>query len=199
MSRGFLLEIPHSTRGSHPLVGWPQRCLRTRGERDLDTTRRSRPDFDSVSAGSIAQRAILRSDGSRALRDFEISCPALSTHLWWELRMWKGSPPHRRRRRVYGKHDHADVARPFHRTLIPRKTGTSALSRIPVASNRNLSASYTPLIFLKFGRRHPRPRRRPPARHCHRRRRPGLRGGGDEGPFHQPAARTPRWQGRDAL
>jgi hypothetical protein len=121
--------------------------LRTRGERDLDTTRRSRPDFDSVSAGSIAQRAILRSDGLRALRDFEISCPALSTHLWWELKMRKGSPPHRRRRRVYGKHDPADVARPFHRTLIPRKTGTSALSRIPVASNWTLICFLHPVNF----------------------------------------------------
>src|SRR5436190_853327 len=123
MSRGFLLEIPHSTRGSHPLVGWPKRCLRTRGSETwmrLDV-------LAQISAGLIAQRAILRSDGSRALRDFEISRPALSTHLWWELTMRKGSPPHRRRRRVYGKHDPADVARLFHRTLIPRKTGTSAL------------------------------------------------------------------------
>ena len=51
--------------------------LRHEGEGNLDKDRRSRPDFDSVSAALIAQCFILRSGGSRALRGFEISRPAL--------------------------------------------------------------------------------------------------------------------------
>ena len=122
LSSGLLEESPSlSLRNNQITSSQISTLLRHEGEGNLDKDRRSRPDFDSVSAGSIAQRAILRSDGSRALRDFEISCPALSTHLRWEPTMRKGSPPHRRRRRVYGKHDPADMARPFHRTLIPRK------------------------------------------------------------------------------
>ena len=79
--------------------------------------------------------------------------------------------------------------------LIPRRTGTSGLSRIPAASNWILICFVHRLFVLAKspGVTHD-PAVLSPPRHCRRRRRSGLRGGGDEGPLHQLAVRTPRWQ-----